>query len=118
MSLFSRFSKLNHSLAALGLASCAVVFAAPAANQKHDGHNAQFAQALRELKEGRATAAYGDFSRLADQGDAESARIALIMLRYGTERHGATWGASQPQIDHWMQLARQPMEPLMAESGD
>ncbi|MDB5803603.1 MAG: hypothetical protein JWN73_925 [Betaproteobacteria bacterium] len=114
----SLFTPLNRSLAVLGLASCAVVFAAPAAIQKQDGRNAQFAQALRELKEGRATAAYGDFMRLADRGDAESARIALIMLRHGPEMHGAGWGASQPQIDRWMKLARQPMEPLTAESGD
>jgi len=114
----SAYASLNRGLAALGLVSCAAVFAAPAVNQNQDSRNAQFAQALRELREGRNTAAYGDFSRLADRGDAESARIALIMLRYGTEMHGTAWGASQPQIDHWMKLARQPMQPLVAESGD
>jgi hypothetical protein len=112
------FSKLNRSLAVIALATCAFASAAPNIHQKQDGRSAQFAQALQELKEGHATAAYGDFMRLADHGDAESARIALLMLRHGQEAYGTGWGASQPQINHWMQLARQPMPPLVAESGD
>lgn len=77
-----------------------------------------FQQALEEYKAGRATSAYGKFMTLADAGDPEAARIALIMLRHGPEMYGTAWGASQPQIDHWILLAQKPMERIIAESGD
>ena len=77
-----------------------------------------FDLALADYKAGHTTAAYAQFMRLADAGDPESARIALILLRHGPELHGTAWGASQPQINNWMRLARTPMDPIVAESGD
>jgi hypothetical protein len=109
------------SLASLAFFSCvgaAVISSASAAHPKPEPRKVEFEQALADYKQGRPTAAYGRLMRLADQGDAESARIALILLRHGEQLNGTAWGASQPQIDHWMRLARQPMEPLVAESGD
>lgn len=80
--------------------------------------SAQFALAMREFKAGRRTAAFGMFMRLADDGDAEAARVALLMVRYGSELYGAGWGASQEQIDYWLAVSRKPMPRFLAESGD
>lgn len=80
--------------------------------------DAAFSDALEQYKQGKWTAAYGRFAALADQGHAEAARIALLMLRHGAKLHGQDWGASQPQINQWMNLALQRMEELKSESGD
>lgn len=79
---------------------------------------ARFADAMDLYSVGKWSAAYGRFAALADQGHAEAARIALLMLRYGAKMYGHDWGASQPQIDHWITLAVQRMETLKAEAGD
>lgn len=74
--------------------------------------------AMEHYRQGKFSTAYGQFSKLADQGNAEAARIALIMLRHGRKMHGTEWGASQPQIDVWIRLASEPTEPIKSESGD
>jgi len=101
-----------------GLATYALISAAIAAYPKPSGPHHEFEQALEDYKSGHTTAAYGRFMRLADAGDAEAARIALVLLRHGPEMHGTAWGASQPQIDHWIALAQKPMPRIIAESGD
>lgn len=80
--------------------------------------DATFKQAMEQHKLGNWSHAYGRFSALADGGDAEAARIALFMLRHGSDMYGLEWGASQPQIDQWTKLALQPNPPLEAVSGD
>ena len=79
---------------------------------------ARLARAMHEFKSGRRTSAFGMFARLADDGDAEAARVALLMVRYGDELYGAGWGASQEQIDYWLAISRKPMPRFLAESGD
>lgn len=79
---------------------------------------AAFNDAMEQYRDGRWAAAYGRFAALADQGHAEAARIALLMLRYGARLYGHEWGASQPQINQWMKLAVQRMEQLTSEAGD
>lgn len=114
--------KVHSTLAVVALFSVtfciATAVSAALAPPKSDVRPEEFSQALDDYKDGKRTAAYGQFARLADRGDAESARMALILLRHGQKLHGTAWGASQPQIDHWMKLARGPMPPLVAESGD
>lgn len=74
--------------------------------------------AMEQYKQGRWSAAYGRFVALADQGHAEAARIALLMLRHGAKMYGHDWSASQPQMDEWMKLALQPTKTLESKSGD
>jgi len=103
------------------LASILLLFgvsAASAAGPKPVGPQTEFDQGLAQYRAGRWAAAYGTFSRLADGGDAESARIVLILLKYGDKLSGSGWGAAQPQINHWIRLASQPMAPLVSQSGD
>lgn len=106
---------LSPVLAALLLCAQATA-ATPAANAP--SVQAAFDDAMDQYREGRWSAAYGRFAALADQGHAEAARIALLMLRYGARLYGHHWGASQPQINEWMKLAVQRMEQLTSESGD
>lgn len=80
--------------------------------------DAAFNDAMEQYKKGKWSGAYGRFASLADQGHAEAARIALIMLRHGAKMYGHDWGASQPQINQWMKLALQRMEAPKSESGD
>jgi hypothetical protein len=80
--------------------------------------DAAFNEAMDQYRDSKWPGAYGRFAALADQGNPEAARIALLMLRYGSRLYGHNWGASQPQINRWMKLAVQRMEELTAESGD
>lgn len=77
-----------------------------------------FSDAMEQYQQGRWSAAYGRFVALADQGHAEAARIALLMLRHGVKMYGNDWSASQPQINEWMKLALQRTKTLESESGD
>ncbi len=82
------------------------------------GSESAFTHAMAQYRQGRWSAAYGRFCRLADQGNPEAARIALVMLRHGVTMYGTNWSASQPQIDHWMKLAQLPMAAPKSETGD
>jgi hypothetical protein len=73
---------------------------------------------MQLYRQGHWSGAYGRFAALADQGHAEAARIALLMLRHGSKMYGHEWAASQPQIDQWMKLTLQRMDALVSESGD
>jgi hypothetical protein len=69
-----------------------------------------FADAARSLRAGRFAEAYGRFVTLADEGDADAGRIALLMHRYGPEVFGSTWDASTEQLaqwTHWSEAAAQ-----------
>lgn len=109
------FRFVLHVLVALLL--CANAAAATSSVDAARSH-AQFNEAMDLYSLGKWAAAYGRFASLADQGHAEAARIALLMLRHGSRLYGHDWGASQPQINQWMTLAVQRMEKLKAESGD
>lgn len=80
--------------------------------------NAAMSTAMAHYRQGKVSVAYLEFAKLADQGNAEAARIALVMLRYGGTMYGTDWGSSQPQIDRWIRLASQPGEPITSESSD
>ena len=60
-----------------------------------------FADAAQSLRAGRFAEAYGRFVTLADEGDADAGRIALVMHRYGSEVFGSTWDASTEQLTQW-----------------
>jgi hypothetical protein len=60
-----------------------------------------FADAAESLRAGRFADAYGRFVTLADDGDADAGRIALVMHRYGPEVFGSTWDASTEQLTRW-----------------
>ncbi|MBT9505706.1 hypothetical protein [Rhodoferax sp.] len=111
-------SIFRHPLAAILLLCAAEAIATTTATTYVANSDVAFKQAMEQHKLGNWSHAYGRFSALADGGDAEAARIALFMLRHGSEMYGLKWGASQPQIDQWTKLALQPKPSLEAVSGD
>lgn len=60
-----------------------------------------FADAAQSVRTGRFAEAYGRFVNLADDGDSDAGRIALVMHRYGPELFGSTWDASTEQLAQW-----------------
>lgn len=71
-----------------------------------------FTEAMRLYRDGRFAAAYGRFIQLADAGDPDAARIALVMLRHGGQLHGTEWTATVSQVRAWERSsgASAPME--------
>ncbi len=65
-----------------------------------------FAEASQLLRAGRHAAAYGRFVRLANEGDREAARVALVMHRHGSALFGSTWDASTEELILWSALAQ------------
>ena len=61
-------------------------------------------EALQLYREGRYSAAYGRFLKLADAGHADAARIAMMMLRHGRDLYGTEWSAAPSQIAQWERM--------------
>ena len=62
-----------------------------------------FADAAESLRNGRYADAYGRFARLADEGDIDAARMALVMHALGPRAFGSTWDATVEQLAEWTQ---------------
>lgn len=73
-----------------------------------------FEEALDLYTQGKWSAAYGYFARLADEGHAQAATIAILMFRHGGTLYGYEWGASKAQVDGWIELSCRRMEALRA----
>jgi len=79
--------------------ACAVVCSTAATAES-------FEQGLADFKNKRYAAAYGQFAAAANQGDADAARFALFMVRYGGMAFGSHWSADPEQYADWSALAR------------
>ena len=62
-------------------------------------------QAVTQYQQGRWADAYGRFMALANAGDADAARTALFMYRYGPQLYNAYWDAMPAQVQRWERLA-------------
>jgi hypothetical protein len=60
-----------------------------------------FADAAASLRHGRYADAYGRFVRLADEGDIDAARVALVMHALGPRLFGSAWDATAEQLMEW-----------------
>ena len=67
-----------------------------------------FQYAIDQYQQGRVAAAYGRFVELANQGDADAARIALFMHHYGPMLYGKYWDADATDLQEWRLLAESP----------
>jgi hypothetical protein len=65
-----------------------------------------FADAAAALKAARFAQAYGQFVSMADDGDVDAARMALVMHRLGPRLFGSDWDASIEQLAEWTLLSR------------
>lgn len=108
-------SKLSKLTQLLCIASVATLCATSALAAAEDD---RFVEAMRLYHDGRYAASYGRLVELADRGDAEAARIALLMVRYGPQLYGSQWSASGFQIERWLSLATVRPPQLVADGGD
>lgn len=69
-----------------------------------------FSEAVASMRSGRHAEAYATFAALADQGDIDSARMALLMYRFGPTVFGNLWDASPGQIAQWTLMSRKAEE--------
>jgi hypothetical protein len=65
---------------------------------------ALFEQGQAHYEAGRYAQAYALFARLADEGHAEAARIALQMRQWGPRLYGTTFTAGPKQLERWRAL--------------
>jgi len=68
----------------------------------------RFDAAVRLYRDGHWELAFASLSTLADQGHAPAAKLALLMLRYGTALYGANFPARPVQIARWAQRVLRP----------
>jgi hypothetical protein len=70
-----------------------------------------FDAAVQEYRLGHWSAAYGRFSKLADSGHPDSARMAMHMLGFGPTVYKTEWTTSPAQLIQWRQTANiSPLE--------
>jgi len=62
-------------------------------------------EAVVQYQNGRWADSYGRFIALANDGDADAARTALFMLRYGPQLYNAHWDAMPGEVARWEKLA-------------
>ncbi len=84
-------------------AFCLLATALPAAAR--DSRN-DYQDAIRQYKDGRLAEAFGRFVALANNGDADAARIALFMHRFGPPLYGRYWDLSPQEAESWTHLVR------------
>lgn len=65
-------------------------------------------EAVAQYQQGHWANAYGQFMALANAGDADAARTALFMLRYGPQLYKAHWDAMPSEVQRWERLALSP----------
>ena len=65
-----------------------------------------YADAVRQFRDGRLADAFGHFRVLASRGDADAARIALFMYKFGPVLYGRDWDVAPHVATAWEALAK------------
>jgi hypothetical protein len=82
------------------LALCLCISSAAALAQ-----GSSFDMAVQDYRDARWSSAYGRFYELANNGDANAARIALFMVRHGKLLYKSDWDATEDDVELWTRLA-------------
>jgi hypothetical protein len=69
------------------------------------GQAEDFQQAMQAYECNHWDTAFAGFAALADQGDARSARIALLMARFGPRLYATQFEVSASRRQQWLQAA-------------
>jgi len=95
----------NARLALTLLATLVLAASAPAAaREEADAQPVRLEQARADYDAGRYRQAFDAFTRLADRGDAEAARIAVLMARHGPSLYGDEFTVTDAQARRWTSL--------------
>ena len=87
------------------ITSACLAMLVPALGTAADAGADAYGQAVTQYQQGRWADAYGRFMALANEGDADAARTALFMYRYGPQLYNAHWDAMPVQVQRWERLA-------------
>lgn len=71
-------------------------------------HAGAFETGVAEFHARRYAAAWGNFYMAANAGDADAARVALHMLKYGPLLYDGYWDASAEEVETWTASAARP----------
>lgn len=96
---------------------CSQAAAAPASADAASAE-AAFNDAMAQYSDCRWADAYSRFAVLAEQGHAEAARIALLMLRHGPALYRHEWSGSPAQVTRWATLAARSLARLKSAPED
>jgi hypothetical protein len=92
-------------LAVTLLATLVLAASSPAsAREEADAQPVRLEQARADYDAGHYRQAFDAFTRLADRGDPEAARIAVLMARYGTRLYGEEFSVTAAQARRWTSL--------------
>ena len=94
------------SLTLGGILLFTVLSVAPALAGPVSANDRAYAEAVAKFRSGHMSDAYGRFIVLAEAGDADAARIALFMYRFGPVLYGTHWDANSDELDYWTGLAK------------
>jgi hypothetical protein len=76
-----------------------------------------FDNAMQAYADSHYDTAFTQLGALADQGHAESARIALMMARFGPVLYAARWSVDAQRKARWLELAGNPEPTRVADSS-
>ena len=92
------------ALCSTSLAAAALVLrTARAIGDAEECADATFAAAIRLYEAGHWPFAFERLAKIADQGHAPAAKLALLMLRYGSALYGSGFSARPEQVARWAQ---------------
>ncbi len=80
----------------------ALAFASAAQAQTGAARQVAFDSAMADYAHGHFAAAHAAFWQLADQGNADAARIALLMSAYGQRMYGMRFPIGDVQRERWL----------------
>ena len=83
--------------------ACLVLCTACAAGDDSERANAAFISATRLYEDCHWEFAFERVALLADHGHAPAAKLALLMLRYGSSLYGTSFNAKPAQVARWAQ---------------
>lgn len=97
---------IGRQLALVGL----VLVAAPVWAQQpaRSGMDRDRESAMQAYADGHWSSAFEQLATLADRGDAESARIAVLMVRHGASLYRTSFSTDSGRLVAWKGLLRSP----------
>ncbi|WP_418320657.1 hypothetical protein [Piscinibacter sakaiensis] len=100
--------------AAIALAAFASPIAALAATDDDVERSPAASAAFAAYERTQWASAFDQFAALADGGDEDAARIALLMARHGRQLYGIELAAPQARRDGWMLAATRAIDRSLA----
>ncbi len=114
----SSCARVSFLLIALATLTMAAPASAATLGADSEGVNVALRDGINDYEDSHWSVAYARFAKLADSGNAEAARIALLMVRHGPQLYGQGWRAPQSQVEQWLNLAARRLSELDSAAGD